>query len=286
MNQRSHNLMELTAQEVAERMKETDIVLVPVGSHEKHGYHLPLGCDSYQAFAIAKGAAEQANVLHTNVIWTGYSPHHMHRVNEGTGTITLRGETLRRVLYDVARSLIFHGFNKIVYVNMHGSNIKVMDEVLRRLRYETGAFVAVYMHALERDTKLLADLLRECPTGIIPAWHAGQIETSIEMSCVPELVKMERAVKDTAHAPAYLGAAFSKTDGTATVKFEEAENIVIPMEHHEYCDSATIGDPHLATREMGDRAIKLMVDHCAHFVEAVKKINVEIKDRDFPERAW
>ena len=58
------------------------------------------------------------------------------------------------------------------------------------------------------------------------------------------------------------------------------------MEHHEYCDSATIGDPFRATKEMGDRAIGMMVDHCARFVEAIKSIKVEIKDRDFPERAW
>ena len=58
------------------------------------------------------------------------------------------------------------------------------------------------------------------------------------------------------------------------------------MEHHEYCDSATIGDPFRATKEMGDRAIGMMVDHWARFVEALKSIKVEIKDRDFPERAW
>ncbi len=279
-------MMEMTAQEVCEKMKTCDIVLVPVGSHEMHGYHLPLGCDSIQAWTIAKRTAEKADVFFTNVIWTGYSPHHMHNPGEMTGTITLRAETLRRILYDVAKSLIYHGINKIIYVSYHGSNIKCIDEILRRIRYETGAFVAVYQHSLEGNYKLFKDVIDTLPKDVPPAWHSGQCETSLIMDCTPELVRMDLAVRDTAHAPQYLGPAFYKDDGYPHVTFQGAENIVIPMDHNEYCNSATIGDPFRASPELGATLMQRMVDHCAAFVEEVRKIKTNVTVRDDPFRAY
>ena len=54
------NLMELTSNQVAEILKKTDVVLIPTGSCERHGHHLPLGCDSFQALTIASRAATRA----------------------------------------------------------------------------------------------------------------------------------------------------------------------------------------------------------------------------------
>jgi len=285
MSKKLYNIMELTSIELAERLKECDIVLVPSGSHERHGRHLPLGCDSYQAFEIAKLAAEKAKVFHTAPIWAGYSPHHMRRPDEGTGTITFRGETYRRIFYDIAKSLIYHGFNKIVFVNYHGSNIKVLDDVLRRLRYETGAFIAVYQHSLERDIRLVKDILVGPPEDI-PTWHASEAETAMIMAYYPDLVRMDLAVKDFAHAPKWLSDKFSKRDGTSTVKFEDAENIWIPMDHYEYSDSATIGSPFPATPEEGKALVDRMSTHLANFLQEVKKIDVKIKSREWDERSW
>jgi creatinine amidohydrolase len=284
------NLMEMTSPQVQRILKETDVVLIPTGSNERHGYHLPLGCDSYQALAIAARAAAKARVPHTGVLWTGYSPHHMRLPGQGTGTITVRGETLRNLYYDVCRSLIYHGFSKLIFVNYHGSNIKVMDEVLRRIRYETGAFVACYQHSLERQISLIKDLIqgnRDDETLWKQAtWHAAECETSMILCYDPALVHMEEAVSDLAHAPAWLGEKFQKVDGTATVAFEGAENIWMPMDHYEYSDSATIGNPKGATAKLGDALFERMADHLAHFADAAKQVRVEIKQRDWPERSW
>jgi creatinine amidohydrolase len=288
MPKKSYNTMELTSQEIQEKIRAgVDICLVPVGSHEMHGYHCPVGCDSYQALAVAEGAAAKANVLTTPVVWLGYSPHHMHHAGEGVGTLSSRGETLRRVLYDIAMSLIYTGFNKIIYVNYHGSNIKVMDELMRKIKYETGAFVACYQHSLERGHELFHDIIEKLPKDVPPAWHSGQCETSLLLSICPDLVKMDRAVRDTAHAPKRLTNAFNKTDGTITVEFQGAENIAIPMEHDEYCNSATIGDPFRATKELGDELMRRMVNHCADFIEEVKKMQSVLKvERDACHTAW
>lgn len=289
MERTTWNIQEMTSPEVAEILKETDIILVPTGSNERHGFHLPLGCDSFQATMIAGRAAAKAHVPHTPTLWAGYSPHHMRRPGEGTGTITFRGETYRRIYYDICRSLIYHGFSKIIFVNYHGSNIKVMDDVLRRVRYETGAFVACYQHSLERQISLIKDLVQKDTdeeTWATSTWHAAECETSMVMRWNKELVKMDQAVSDRAHAPKWLGEDFQKIDGTATVAFAGAENIWIPMDHYEYSDSATIGNPKNATVELGEALIERMAQHLADFVGAVRKVEIKIANRDWPERAW
>src|SRR4029079_4982418 len=89
-------------------------------------------------------AALKADVPYTAPFWLGYSPQHMRETEAAFATSTLRASTLNEVLYDVARSLIHHGWNKLILVNGHGSNIKVLDPLLRRIKYETGGLGALY----------------------------------------------------------------------------------------------------------------------------------------------
>jgi creatinine amidohydrolase len=286
MPKKRRNLQELSYVDVAESLKKgNDIILIPIGSCEKHGAHIPLGTDSFITIRMTEMAAEQADVLHTPIIPVGYSPHHMGEVNQGTGTLTLSGETYNRILYEMGRSLVFHGFNKLIYVSHHGSNTKLIDEYLRRLRYETGAFIAFYKTPTERELSVVGDII-EGPPEETPGWHAGEIETSMIMAYDESLVDMKRAKQDRAHAPRYMGKAFSKKDGTSTVIFQEAENIWVPMEHHEYSDTATIGNPFRGTRAKGKKLFERGAQHLAAFVTEVKKIKVKVTQRDFPERAW
>lgn len=152
---KSYNLLECSYVDAQEWFKETDTVMVPVGSCEKHGAHVPLGTDSFTTISVTERAAKIANVPYTPLLPFGYSAHHMGRVGEGCGTVTLSAETFRRVLYDIARSLIYHGANKIVFVTHHGSNTKPIDELLRKLRYQTGAFVAFYKTPTERECEVV-----------------------------------------------------------------------------------------------------------------------------------
>lgn len=284
---RKRNLLALSFAEVAERLKERgqDVVLVPLGSTEKHGAHIPLGTDSYITMTAVVMAAEMADCLYAPLVPFGYSPHHMGRLNEGAGTITLQAETYRRIMHDVALSLIFHGFNRIIFVSHHGSNTKPIDEVLRYLRYRTNAVFAFYKTPTEREVHVLRGVL-ENPPEETPGWHSSELETSCIMAVHPGLVDMKRAVSDRAHAPRWMGPAFSKTDGTGTVGFQNSENIWVPMEHHEYSDTAVIGNPFRATAEKGEEIFRRMARHLADFVGEVRAFPAEPTTRDFPERAY
>ena len=119
------------------------------------------------------------------------------------GTITLRAETLNAVLYDILRSLIHHGWNKLILVNGHGSNVKVLDPLLRRIKYETGALVALYKPYAERYIGILEGLL-DNPPEETPGWHASELETSQVMAHDARMVHMDRAADDRAQAPEWL----------------------------------------------------------------------------------
>lgn len=283
---RKHNLLAMSFSEVRDRLREPgqDVALVSLGSSEKHGAHIPLGTDSYVTMEVVKRTAEAADVMYTPLVPFGYSPHHMGEHLEGTGTITLRAETYRRIMHDIARSLIFHGFTKIIFVSHHGSNTKPIDEIMRQLRYETGAFISYYKTPTERDASVVADLF-DNPPEETPGWHSSELETSVIMATGDDLVHMDRAVEDRAHAPAYMTDKFSKIDGTATVKFEGSENIWVPMEHHEYCDTAVIGNPFRATKEKGLEMLERMSGHLTRYVHEVRDFKVEITKSDYPERA-
>jgi creatinine amidohydrolase len=156
-------------------------VLAALGSTEKHGAHIPLGTDSHVTMEVVKRAAAAADVLYSPLVPFGYSPHHMGRHLKGAGSITLRAETYRRIMSDITRSLIFHGFKRIVFVSHHGSNTKPIDEVMRQLRYDTGAFISYYKTPTERDASVIQDLF-DNPPEETPGWHSSELETSALMA--------------------------------------------------------------------------------------------------------
>ena len=163
---------DLSYVDIQEYLKHSDTILIPKASLEQHGPHLPLYCDTITATEVARRAGEQAGILYTPTLWLGYSPQHMRAPGFGAGTITLRADTYLNVLYDIGRSLVHHGFKRLIFVNGHGSNVKVVDPVLRRLRNETGALIAYYKPYAERYIGMLKDVL-EGPVEETPGWHAG-----------------------------------------------------------------------------------------------------------------
>lgn len=160
----SRSLLDLAPPDVRAHLEHDDTILIPLGACEMHGDHMPLGTDIYNAMEVSRRAAEKADTLVAPPIWSGYSPHHLREPERGMGTITMRSQTLLAIIHDTARSLIHHGFNRLIFVNGHTSNTKVTDPVFRNLRYETGALVAMFKPYGERYLGLIEDLM-ENPRG-------------------------------------------------------------------------------------------------------------------------
>ena len=279
----SNNMADLAYPDIQAYLKVCDLVLVPMASTEQHGPHLPLCTDTVTAIEVASRVAKINNMLHTPAIWTGYSPQHMAGPGEGRGTITIRSSTLQALMYDVAPSLIHHGFNKILFINGHGSNVKVVDPVLRKIRYDTGAMVGFCIPYMERYTGLLEGLM-ENPKDETPGWHASELETSQMLAHNPDIVRMDRAVKTLTSIPKWLPSSFGKKDGAPDIQFEGYSYFQFPMDHHEFTDSGVIGNPERATAAKGQEAFRRYAEHVAKAVQALAAVEVKIKNREFIDR--
>jgi len=279
----SHNLAHLAYPDIQEFLKRSDTILIPMGSCEQHGAHLPVGMDYIYPEWVARLAAEKADILYTPTVWMGYSPQHLRGVGEGMGTITIRPETLGAILYDVSRSLVHQGFSRLIFVNGHGSNAKIIDPILRRIRDSTGALVAFYKPYAERYIGMLADIL-ENPPEDTPGWHASEFETSLMMAMHPELVRMDRAVHTRAGRPAWLPESFVKLDGAPDVEFQGYQYFSFPMDHEEWTPSGVIGNPLTATPEKGEIAIGRFVDHLVAAIREFEKSPVEVHTRRWDEK--
>lgn len=279
----SWDLGNLSFVDVQEYLKVKDTILVPMASFEQHGPHLPIYTDTITCIEVARRVAEMIAVLHTPPIWMGYSPQHMYDPGMGRGTITVRSSVLLNLVNDVARSLIHHGFNRIIFINGHGSNVKVIDPVLRKLRYETGALISFVKPYMENYFGILEGLM-ENPWEETPGWHSSELETSQDLAWNEKYVRMERANFTKAHIPDFLPRSFEKKDGMPDVEFEGYKYFTFPMDHHEFIETGVIGNPLRATKEKGEEAFRRLSEHVARGVLELQQVPVTVHTRAFTDR--
>lgn len=279
----SWDLGNLSFTDVQEYLKVKDTILVPMASFEQHGPHLPIYTDTITCVEVSRRVAEMIAVLHTPPIWTGYSPQHMYSPGMGRGTITIRSSVLLGLVHDVGRSLIHHGFNRIIFINGHGSNVKVIDPVLRQLRYETGALISFVKPYMENYVGILEGLM-ENPWEETPGWHSSELETSQDLAWNEHYVRMDRANFTRAHIPDFLPKSFEKKDGMPDVEFEGYKYFTFPMDHHEFIETGVIGNPLRATKEKGEEAFRRLSEHVARGVLELQKVEVNVHTREFVDR--
>ena len=281
-NGRPVNLEELGTGDVAARVdRGADTVLVPLGSLERHGNPFtPLGLDGIIVREVVERAARKANCLHTPVMPFGWAPMHVGRPGAGAGAVTLRAETFRRVMEDTARSLIYDGFDKVLFATLHGPNVDACEEVLYGVRNETGAFVGLYGG---RESSAIARIF-DSPSSRL----TSDVECSMAMALVGPFESEEYLARSyDIHAPSWLGQEVSKTSGMgSTLTFDGASNVHVGLDDGEYTRSAVERpDASQASADRGDALLDSLSDHLARFVEHLKGTKVEVHTRDWPRRA-
>jgi mycofactocin precursor peptide peptidase len=156
-------------------------LLVPVGSTEQHGPHLPLGMDTLIAQAVADGAAgaiRQAgvDVLVAPVLAYGSSGEHQHFA----GTVSIGSEALQHLLVELVRSA-GSWTGRCVFVNGHGGNVPALVAAVCQLRYEG------------HDVGWAPCAAPATGEGAPVDSHAGRLETSLALTLVPDDVRLEMA---------------------------------------------------------------------------------------------
>ncbi|MFB6079361.1 MAG: creatininase family protein [Halarchaeum sp.] len=157
------------------------LALVPLGSTEQHGPHLPLATDHVIAEAFATEVAERTGYLRTPTVTVGVSPHH----RQFPGTAWVDAPEFRDYVESYVRNLAYHGIDRVVFVNAHGGNVQHLREVGRRLRDDDVAYAVEWMW-----DESIPDLVNDAFAHNGP--HAGPKETSLVQHLRPELVHDDR----------------------------------------------------------------------------------------------
>ena len=250
----SRDALHMTRDELNEIAAAGGVAVVPTGSLEQHGAHLPVGTDSLLAETVSRAAVseaieEEAEAVVFPAVWTGFSPHHVPL----GGTVSVRKETLLALLEDVCISLFQTGFRYVLLVNGHGGNRPITSLVAGDLgtsRPDVAVGELSYVH-------LAADIIAEVRVGEPgSAYHAGEVETALMLHLFSESVRMERARDD----PTTPLTSYSGTDmfvgGPLGTRWT----------YDRLTDDGVRGEPTLATAENGEALFEAIVAELADLI--------------------
>ncbi|HEU12992.1 MAG TPA: creatininase family protein [Euryarchaeota archaeon] len=224
------NIMEwnfMTFREIEESIKNDPLVIIPVGSVEEHGNHLPVGSDSFQAIYVAEKISERLNALVLPPIYYGYT-----ELDDFKGTISIGFDALYMIMKDILNSLIRQGVKKILIISGHASGIHMA--ALKRASNEVVRDNMVKIMLLSDY-----DIAYELRGNLIPQddSHAGIIETSRMMAIMPEKVK-----------------------GDMRFRKGEKGNFLVVSNYSTVYPEGTFSDPRGSSRELGEKINNYVIE--------------------------
>jgi creatinine amidohydrolase len=253
----AYRYAEMTWPEIGAAAAADRVVVVPIGTVEDHGRHLPVDTDVRIIDAISSRAcqAEAETSVLLPPVWHGYSPHHM----DFPGPITIRYDVFVEYLLGITRSLIAHGFKRIILANGHGSNMPLVNMAARLTIIEHADVICCdYFYLVTPQGLAAIDSIREAefPGGM---GHACELETSIYLALRPDLVQMDKAVRDLNQPPS---------------DYFYQDWVSGPGSMMEWWSTLTrdgvMGDATLATREKGEKLLAAAVDELRMVIAEMK----------------
>ena len=240
--------------------EDGSILIVPVGSIEQHGHHLPVATDSILVDAIAELGADRVAgdipILKTPPFWSGFSPHHM----AFGGTITLDFDVMLSALENIADSALDNGFDALLLLNGHGGNISLISaavSVIGNQHDDVQVLGLTYFQlASQFDEKV-----RESDIGGMS--HGGEFETSLMMHLRPDLVDEDQLKAPMLEEPYDLG----------TQDLLESGPLAVYRGFEEYSETGAIGAPELASAEKGKKIHELLGDELERVLREIHEQN-------------
>jgi len=246
------SLYDLTSPDVQQHIDDRPIAVLPFGSIEQHGPHLPCGTDTMAADLVAVDLARRIDGLHAPFCPYGVTPIHAGH----PGTISLSRQTFEALLTDVCNELIAMGAKTLIFVNWHEINTPSLDAVATDLQEDTGArvFVAQACYVAQR---IYAD-----DGGSLT--HGGSIETMAVMAHDPSLLRIERAGEPTRPPGAEAKDAMRRS--------REVYGFVTDVT--EIAADGWYGDPTWATPERAATFPSAVVDDIVNQLDAIAALEV------------
>ncbi len=176
----TRRFIRLSQPEIRAALQRNPLVLVPLGSVEQHGPHLPTGTDFYASQGIAEAVAERLDGLVLPFSPIGVTPMHMPYA----GTLSVSADLYQRLLVEVVGSAAAHGARNVALINWHEGNIPAIALAAETLHRQHGCSVVVVQACYVAE-----ELFGERYGGLT---HAGHLETLAVLSVHPDLVHLER----------------------------------------------------------------------------------------------
>ena len=205
--------------------KKKQIAIIPVGSIEQHGPHLPISTDSDIVTEIASKLSDKVKGILLPTISYGISDEHFPFFN-----LSIKKSTLSRILEDICESLIKNGISKIVIINGHYGNLDSLRDFERKQKTRRKIKIFSYWKYMDREFD-----------------HAGNVETSI-MLAISKNVDMKKAKKGF------------QTDGMSKQEISKI-NKLAQKSFPKVTGNGVWGDPTKSSARLGRKIIKEVVDN-------------------------
>jgi creatinine amidohydrolase len=252
----SYRFGELSSSEVGEAAQADALIVLPVGTTEEHGSHLPVDTDARIATALGDRLVCSLRDEHgmpallMETIHYGYSMRVMQR---WPGTIVIRSRVFMDMIFDICCSLLGMGFRKLILIDTHGHHSGALALVSREIADATDQAVAVVCpHVLTRDA--FNAHRRSGPGGEI---HGGEWETSLMLHLSPEFVDMSKASADDIMR--------YHSDFVAGDSFRGKQRVVWSSWYLQESRNGIYGDPTVATAGTGQLLVEAFVKEAAAF---------------------
>lgn len=226
-----------------------DLAILPVGATEQHGLHLPTGVDSLSAAAVAEGVSALTGIPVLPTLPYGCSLGHSRK---WPGTLSLRPETLARLVLEIADWVRASGFTRLLVLNGHVTNWAPLRCALENIRADLPDMRIALRSIWQISGKAAA--LYEYDGGA--NWHANDAETSLMLHLRPDLVDMAAAVDEPDRASCCF---FSYTVDRESV-------------------TGTVGRPSAADADFGRRVLETCVTALAAQLRAALTENTPLED--------
>lgn len=231
-------IVDFTSDDFKENLKKSDVVIIPVGSVEAHGHHMPLGTDIFSPRLFCKMIDEKIG----NEVWIAPEiPYgQSYDLSIYAGTVHIPSEVMGEYVYHIGRSFYENGLKKLIFLNGHGGNVNALNlagEKIARLG----------MDVLTINWWL--DFSKDILTITEGQGHAGEDETSAILYYNDKLVQMDRAMKNNRKP-------------LVKINFKDRGRVLY--------ENALSGDATLASKEKGERIFKLLTEKIIEIINVVK----------------
>jgi creatinine amidohydrolase len=236
--------------------QDGSILVVPVGSLEQHGDHLPTGTDTILVETVATRGAEQVAddlpVLMTPTLWAGYSPHHL----PFGGTVTSEFDTLHEQLEEVAASALEIGFYCLLLGYGHGGNRPLISAATDSIGQTHPDAEIMGLTYFELAGDVIEELRESDPGGMA---HGGELETSMLLHLHPELVD-EELMAATPWESEY---------DLAPTDLLGSGPLSVTLDVEEWSETGAMGDVSAVSAEKGEQFVTAFVDEFAALLRTI-----------------